>query len=307
MNGNAAEAISAQNKTQEQGNSPFANNDPMSEAIDIMEGRKPVDNEGDPKPEPTINNDDDNLSRKFSEIAKIETKYQGEIRKLKEQIESLSQSSEGKLTKDELLAEIKQEFNQNPREFLEKKLESSYDNLSDFILNEETRVQDNETKSLINSLKEEIDSLKNERNQEKESQKSLEVQQKEQQFKDNIKNFVSEKEEFGLVSNLDLSETVFDVMMNYYEENGKTMDINEACSQVENFYLEEVKKIAKLPKVKSLLQLDNTNDNTSEETNSDRFFENSETLTSGDTSSNSSRDLEDMSLDERMKLAVSML
>jgi len=307
MNGQAAQQISEQNQGQAPqggGESPFANNDPMAEAINIMEGTKPVDEDGETVTPPK-ETDGDTLSKKFSEIAKIETKYQGEIRKLKEQIESLQESTQGKMSRDELLNQIKEEFRQNPRDFLEKKLESSYDDISDFILNEEDRTQENETKSLINSLKEEIESLKNERKEEKETQKSQEVQKKEQQFKDNIKNFVQDKEDYQLVKELDLSETVFDVMMNYYNENGKTMDINEACSQVENYYVEEVKKISHLPKVKSLFNLDNKENN--EKDNSEDFFSSSETLTNDINSAGSSRNLDDMSTEERIKLAASML
>lgn len=305
---NVAEKISEQNNE-----NPFMDSEPsIEDAIRAMdnateEDEYPAKDQTLPAVEPQKEEakPEDQLSQKFAELAKMEAKYQADIREMKQKLEEANKGIEGKYSKEELLSQLQDEYKKNPRAFLEEKLGGSYDSLSDFILNEEDRVKENQTMSVVEELKKEIQGLKEERNQEKETQKTEAVKKQEEEFKGNIKNYISSKEDdFGLIGSLDESGTVFDVMMEHYDKTGKTMDIDDACRQVEDYYVESIKKIAHLPKVKKLFSLDNNNEtkNTSEKEETQ-----SSTLTNNLNSSHSDAELESMSDEDRMALAMQML
>jgi hypothetical protein len=289
--------------------SPFMESEPtIEDAIAAMEGESQGEDEKtqeapkqEVKEEPKAETKEESLSsEKFVELARLESKHQAEMLEMKKKLEGF----EGKKSKDELLAELKAEYKKNPREFLEKELEGSYDSLSDFILNEEERTAESKTMSVIDELKAQVNELKEERNQEKETQKTEAVKKQESEFKDSIKNFVSENEDFSLVKELDESGTVFDVMMEHFNETGKTMDINDACQKVEDYYVDSVKKIMHIEKVKNLFNLDNIpkKQNESEENENQ-----SETITNDLGTQYSESEIDSMSDEERMRLALEMI
>lgn len=74
-------------------------------------------------------------------------------------------------------------------------------------------------------------------------------------FKNNITSFINDNaEKYELVSNLEATGDVFDVIELNYQKTGKMMEIEQAVELVENHYLEESKAIInKTNKLKSLL------------------------------------------------------
>lgn len=269
-----------------------------------------------PEPEPEEEEPkEDPLSKKFAELAKQETKYQKQIRDLKSEIDALKEGTQDKVSKNELLEELKAEYRKNPKRFLEKQLGGSYDELSDFILNEEDRTKEIEATEKLTATEKRIAELEKKIQDKEQSEKEKAYNEKIEGFKSNIREFAKSKgEEFGLISALGEEDTVFQVMQDFYEKEGRTLEIDEACSQVESYLTELVQKVSKLDKVKKLLSVDNTNESPKTPKGSQLTPEGgetpkreSETLTSDFTSGYSESDLENMSDEELEKLALGML
>jgi len=264
--------------------------------------------QAEPKPEPPKEEPkEDPLSQKFAELSKMESKYQKQIRELKDKIDGFEEGSKGKLSKDELLEELRRDYKKNPKRFLEKQLGGSYDELSDFILHEEDRSKEIEANEKLSATEQRIEKLEKMLEEKEKGEKESKYNEKIESFKNNIRNFTKQKgEDYGIVSELDEVDTVYEVMQNYFEEHGKTLDIDEACSQVESFYLEKLKGLSKLEKVKKMFNVDNSNE-VKKPRDPSPPREESDTLTNDLTSGYSDSDLENMSDEERERMALDLL
>jgi len=309
-----ADAVSDHNQTngdvplEHQGHEP--SNEELMAMLDDGEGSEAAPKQEPPKEEAK----EDPLSQKFAELAKMESKYQKQIRDMKAKQEALEQQAEGKSSRDELLEELRGQYKKNPKRFLEKELGGSYDELSDYILNEEDRSKEIEANEKLSATEKRIAELEKRIEDKDQSEKETQYKQKIDTFKNNIRDYAKQKgEDFGLVSQLDEIDTVYEVMQNYFEEHGKTMEPDEALEQVESFYMEKIQHLSKLEKVKKLFNVDNRSDQGKPQGDQSRQkeqreeSEESETLTSDFISGYSESDLENMSDDERMRIAESFL
>ena len=244
------------------------------------------------------------LSQKFAELSKMESKYQKQIRELKEKINHYEDEGSSKADPETLMSDLRKEFSKNPIKFLQEKFESSYDDISDFIVNEGSRVKEFEANEKVSSLESQIQSLQerleNKDKEEKESRLNKQVEK----FKSDLSNYAESRgEEYGLVSKLGEIDTVYEVMSKYHEEHGKNLSHDEALKMVETHFEEKLKAISGLDKVKNIFNVDNGIRSELKRTQTNPSFNTNDTITNEFVSPYSEADLEELSDEERFELA----
>ncbi len=244
------------------------------------------------------------LSQKFAELSKMESKYQKQIRELKEKINHYEDEGSNKADPETLMSDLRKEFSKNPIKFLQEKFESSYDDISDFIVNEGSRVKEFEANEKVSSLESQIQSLQerleNKDKEEKESRLNKQVEK----FKSDLSNYAESRgEEYGLVSKLGEIDTVYEVMSKYHEEHGKNLSHDEALKMVESHFEEKLKAISGLDKVKNIFNVDNGVRSELKRTQTNPSFNTNDTITNEFVSPYSEADLEELSDEERFELA----
>lgn len=75
-----------------------------------------------------------------------------------------------------------------------------------------------------------------------------------QQFQGQLTDFVNKTEDYELIRANDAVDVVFQVIEEHHKETGNILSNKEACDAVENYLLEEAKKLVDRDKVKKLLQ-----------------------------------------------------
>lgn len=182
----------------------------------------------------------DDFTRRFNALARREKQATDREGSLKEQA--------GKY--EEYQTDI-QSIKDNPIEFL-RKHGWEFNQLADFVLNDGKVPQDTQ----MTRMQDQIKKLTDERSKDQEDQKLQSQKDKVTQYKNQIKNFVTEKsEDYELINEFGEHDLVFDVMQNYYDQNGTILEIDKAAAEVERHLDEQVQKAANTKKFKSRYSL----------------------------------------------------
>jgi hypothetical protein len=101
----------------------------------------------------------------------------------------------------------------------------------------------------------EIEKLKKELADKEQQSQQKQYEQTINSFKADIQKFVESESEYEMIRQNDASHTVFEVIEQHAKENPGTdlLTIKEASDMVENYLLEQAKKLLEVPKLKSLL------------------------------------------------------
>lgn len=197
------------------------------------------------------------LSPKFEALARREKMAFQKIKQakqLEQQLKAREQELEQKYSKYMALE------NQKPDPLtLLQQYGYSYEDATQFVLNDNKPTADLQVKS----LKEELEAFK--KQQETEKQKILEEQKKRaeaetqeviDQYRSNIDEYIEgNKEEFELCHLFGGQQLIFDTAWEYFERTGKVMNLKEAAMAVEDYLAEEAKKIKTTKKFKTLFEL----------------------------------------------------
>lgn len=139
---------------------------------------------------------------------------------------------------------------ENPLEFLEAN-GWNFKDLADYVLNNNQPT----TETQVSKLQRRIDEMEAARKQEIEEAQRREQEAKNQAtvtaYKENIKKEVSSKsEQFELINHFGEYDTVYDVIENYYTQNGVILEVEKAAAEVEKYLEQQFEKAASTNKFK---------------------------------------------------------
>lgn len=144
----------------------------------------------------------------------------------------------------------REKIKENPLEFLESN-GWSFQDLADFVLNNNKSTPDQK----VSKLQQRIDQLEAERKKEIEDRARMEQEYRAQQtvsdYKANIKKEISaNNEQFELINQFKEYDTVYEVIENYYNQNGVILEVSKAANEVEKYLESQFEKAASTSKLK---------------------------------------------------------
>lgn len=194
----------------------------------------------------------------FSERFAALTKKEKLIQRSRDEVRALKDSltkREADLAAREERAKQFESIN-NPLEALKLK-GWSYDDLTNFVLNNEKPTPDKE----IQLVRSELQKIREEQAAEKQRQTEAQTKAHENelasaidQFKSEVTSFVKSKaDDYELINLFDQSGLVYDTIKQYYETNQKLLSVKDGCDLVEKYLETKATKIAKAKKLQSVL------------------------------------------------------
>lgn len=195
-----------------------------------------------------------------SEIEKLQRQYEERMAELTGKFDSLSRRERTLLQKEAQLREqaqktedfesLRKQAQSDPASVMEK-LGLSYDQLTDFFANQ---APEDETKKTIGSLKSEIEELKRQQAEEKEQGQMKEIARVKEAKLETLKNLANKEDsDYGLIAGFGSYEDVLNHMSRHYQATGEILDDHAAMEAVETQLSENLKELAKNPKVRQLL------------------------------------------------------
>lgn len=196
------------------------------------------------------------LSRREKSLRQKEQSIDDKLAQLEERFEQLSRPQES--AQEEKTPEIPLEMRlkKDPLNTL-KELGYDFQTLTDLALNDGKLTPEMQ----IQLMREEIDSkysseletLRNELREEKQTVEEKKYEDTIQNFKFEIADYVDSSEGFDLIKAYDARDQVYDVISEHHKDTGRVMNIEEASNYVEEYLMEEAKKLMGVEKFKKLL------------------------------------------------------
>ena len=203
--------------------------------------------------EPEVKQEAPPVSRSAAELNRL-AKEKAELRREKAELEKLRQQTQ---PKPELsMDEFKKLAQENPVE-LARKLgvdEREFYNLyTDKIL----RGDETPEQAHIKKLEAQLTEFKNKFETKEQEEARLKAEQATTNFRNTIRSHIdSNKEKYELIYANDASDTVFEVVRQYYDQTEKLLSLDEASQIVENQLEEDLSsRLQKLAKVKKIQKL----------------------------------------------------
>lgn len=191
------------------------------------------------------------LSRKEKELRQREKQFEDKI----SQFEQRMQQYETAQTPEPEPTPEPANIRKNPLKALEE-AGFSYEDLTNMVLNDGRLPQDMQLKlmreEIENDYKSKYEELNNKLIQKEEQEEQQKYEQTLDNFKAGINDFVNESDKYEMIQAHEAQDLVFDIISEYYEENGLILDTAEAADQVEQYLEEESTKLfEKSQKLKS--------------------------------------------------------
>lgn len=196
-----------------------------------------------PEPAPAPQEDPD-FVRRFNALARKEREIRQKEQVFKEQMgEYEAYRKERELLKN------------NPLDFLEKN-GWKFNDLAEYVLNDQKKTPDMQ----VSELQKRIDQLEAERKAELETKQRSEQEKQNQaainNFKEKIKTSITENNEtYELINHFGEYDLVYEVISNYYANNGQILDVDKAAQEVENYLEQQFEKAAATNKFKKRYNL----------------------------------------------------
>ena len=186
----------------------------------------------------------DDFAIKLEALAQKEARIRAQERAWKEERKQILEKLEKYKEFDDLPSKAKD----NPRMILDK-FGLSYEDLTNFILDENGYKKENSLKSLESK----ISDLEKKLVEKEKSESEFKVQQAVSQYKAEVSaHLKANKDKYELISTReDGIDLVKDVALEYYQKNDTILDIDEACSLVETHLEKELEQYLSLNKIKS--------------------------------------------------------
>lgn len=249
--GNGAQNVEVQAQFGETQSAETENDTAKQEALDALNGVS----KSEETAKPDLSRQFAALSRKDKEIRARETEAQSKIAELEAQLAELKSEP---AKKEELPLEYR--LKKDPINTLAE-MGLSFDKLSEIVLNEGQLPNDMQLKLFQEDMEskyaekmKEIESKLNEK-EEQEYQRQVEAQVA--SFKSDINEHInSAPEKYELINATDSQELVYQIIEDYYNEEGKVLDIEVAAAEVEEHLEEEARKFMKLKKLQASETMD---------------------------------------------------
>lgn len=192
------------------------------------------------------------LSRKEKALRQREQEMQARIEEMEAQLKAKEEPKEPE--QQELPLEYR--LKNDPLGTLDK-MGLSYDKLTQLVLNDGKLPTDMQMELMRQDLDskygKEIEALKNQIEEREKAQEEAKYQETIDGFKYELNNFIDKNnEKYELISANNASDLVFEVIENHFKETEKVLSNEEAADAVEEYLLEEAKKLAESKKLKSI-------------------------------------------------------
>lgn len=189
------------------------------------------------------------LSRKEKAVRQREAQLQQQMQELEAKIKAMEQQQNEVQSYKSLPERLKKE----PFKVLQEQ-GLSFEQLAEMVLNDGKPTQDmilSEYEKKVMSKVQELEQKlaeKEAKEQEERYQAAIE------QFQGQLTDFINETPEYELIKANDAADLVFQVIEEHHNETGEILSNKEACDAVEEYLLDEAKKLVDREKVKKLLQ-----------------------------------------------------
>lgn len=189
------------------------------------------------------------LSRKEKAIRQREAQLQRQMQQLEQRL----QAAEAQSKEIESYKSLPERLRKDPLKVLEES-GLKFEQLAEMVLNDGKPTQDMVLSEYERKVMAKMQELEN-----KLAEKELrEAQEREEaaieSFKAQLTDFVNKTDDYELIRANDAVDIVFEVIETHHAETGEILSNKEASDMVEEYLLEEAKKLVDREKVKKLLQ-----------------------------------------------------
>lgn len=213
--------------------------------------------------------DKDPFDAKFAALSRREKAFREEVEQKNKALDEKLAMIQEKLSAFE---EVNKEPEPEPEIPFEQRLKRDplqalrdagydYDTLTNIALNDGKLTPEMEMKLMKEELesgyKSEIQKLREQLEEQKEKESQLAKEKEEQEysktvenFKSEIRSFVDSSESHDLIKEYKAHDQIFEVISSHHAETGKVMDVEEAANYVEEYLLEEARKLVKNERIR---------------------------------------------------------
>ena len=193
------------------------------------------------------------LSRKEKEIRERERDVESKIAQFEARMAELEAKNAPVVEPEPEVAPLEYRLKKDPIKTLEE-IGLPYETLTKLVLNDGQMPAEMQMKlmreELENDYKSKFDELNNKLIEKEKAEEEAKYNQVINSFKTEINDYVNESEKYELIQANSAHDLVYDVIEQYYQENGRILDTVEAADQVEQYLEEELQKV--LQKTKKL-------------------------------------------------------
>lgn len=274
--------------------------------------------EGEVKPEGSevpAPKQEESVSPRLQAIVKREGLIVKRERELKAREAEISKQLEGKMSREDVIKTLQEEFEDDPVEFMSK-YNFSYDKIQNRILSGDEGKGLSKLEREIANLKKQLADKDERETKTKEESEAQEYETKKTEAVGYIKDQLASKgDEYELTIAEGAEQEVYDVIQDYYAETGKLMNVFEAAKLVEKHLETEFHKRLQYKKVKGLLgssqeikDSSSTKSPEAEKSSTAQALKETKTITSDMlTSSSDSRSDLELTEEERVQKAIALM
>lgn len=201
------------------------------------------------------NAENDQFASKFAALSRKEKDIRAREQEIERKIEEF-EARMAQLNKPQI--EEKEEEQKEPELPLEYRLKKdplatleslgvSYEDLTQLVLNDGQMPTDMQMRLMREELerdyKTKFEELENKLTEKERAEEEAKYQETINNFKSEINEFINGNEQYELIQANDAYDLVYDVIEQYYEENGRILETQEAADQVEQYLEEEIKTV----------------------------------------------------------------
>lgn len=194
------------------------------------------------------------LSKKEKDLRQREQQIEQKILDFEARMEELQAPKEPEVEEVKKLP-LEYRLKRNPLEALES-IGMTYEQITEMVLNDGKMTPEMQMRLMKEDIqtdyKTKFEELENKLLEKERQEEEANYNQTITQFKEDINNVINSSEEYDLIQANEAYDLVYDVIEQYYQENGRILDTNEAADQVEQYLEEEIRSLTeKSKKIKS--------------------------------------------------------
>lgn len=235
--------------------------DESSDAVQMlqaaMNGNEQPNTELPPAEEPAAKNEQEErfaakfaaLSRKERAIRQRESQLNQQMQELQQRLQQLEE--QGKQV--ESYKQIPDRLRKEPLKVLEES-GLKFEQLAEMVLNDGKPTQDMVLSEYEKKFMSKVQELEQKLAEKEAKEQEEKYEAAIQHFQGQLTDFINQTADYDLIRANDASDLVFQVIEEHHNETGQILSNKEACDAVEEYLLEEAKKLVDRDKVKKLLQ-----------------------------------------------------
>lgn len=213
-----------------------------------------IENEQSEQVEPDTQNEQENqkynskfaaLSRKEKEIRLREQEVEHKLAEFEAKMAEFQTQNQAEPQAEPELP-LEYQLKKDPLKTLET-LGISYEDLTKMVLNDGEMSTDMQLRLMREEMerdyKSKFNELENKLTEKEKAEEEAKYNKVISDFKTDINQFVDGSEQYELIQANEAYDLVYDVIEQYYQENGRILDTAEAADQVEEYLTEELKKV----------------------------------------------------------------